>query len=159
MSERAEGLAQEFEQVVGQLLVIAERCSPAQWRTVCAAEGQSVGGAVYHVARWFPAELERIERLATGGELPYLDAAMIDRENARHADRDAACTREEATALLRRNAATVAAAIRSLGDAQLDRVGQYLEGGTVGPVEVLVERVLIAHPREHPASIRATLGE
>ena len=38
------------------------------------------------------------------------------------------------------------------------RVGQYLEGGTIGPVEVLVERVLIAPPREHLASVRATIG-
>ena len=158
MSERAEELARRFERVIGQLLAAAERCSDAQWRAVCAAEGQSIGETVHHVAHWFPPELERIELLAAGRELPYLNAAMIDRENARHAGRYTGCAREETTALLRRNAATVAAAIRSLGDEQLDRVGQYLEGGTVGPVEVLVERVLIAHPREHLASIRATIG-
>ena len=159
MAERAERLARRFEGVVEQLLAIAGRCSDAQLRAVCAAEGQTIGATLHHVARWFPPELERIERLAADQELPHLDAAMIDQENAREAGRDAASARDAAIALLRGNAALVASAIRSLDDAQLDRIGQYLQGGTVGPVHLLIERVLIAHPQEHLESIRATLGE
>lgn len=157
MSERALALAERFEQINGEVMAFVDRCSEATWRTPCAAEGQSVGVVIHHVATAYMAEINCIHAFATGQPLPseYRDWELLDRANAQHAAQHTSCTKEETQQLLRRNGAAVAAFIRGLSDAQLDHTAYFALVGETRTTERMVERILLGHPEEHWASIRS----
>ena len=96
-------------------------CSEQAWRSHCKDEGWSVGVTAHHMAATYPLLLEATRTLTDGGTLPPNLVELGDRFNAEHARDHANCTREETVALLRRGGETVAAFIRGLSDAQLDR--------------------------------------
>ncbi|HXH81748.1 MAG TPA: SRPBCC family protein, partial [Candidatus Tectomicrobia bacterium] len=83
-------------------------------------------------------------------------SAMLDDMNARHARDFADCSRAETVALLRKNAAVAAAAIRGMSDEALARSGTVLADRPPMTVEQLIMTALINHVDEHFGSIRRT---
>ncbi len=82
---------------------------------------RTAGVLVHHVATMYPLEIELAQALAAGKAVSGVTWDDVHALNARHADEYEAVTREEALKLLRRNSAAAAAAIRALGDEELDR--------------------------------------
>ena len=50
MAERAEALAEKFEQTNNDVISMVESASDGQWKAICADEGWSVGVVAHHVA-------------------------------------------------------------------------------------------------------------
>lgn len=158
MSARAETLAERFEQVNAELLEVVEPLDEADWFRTCPGERATVAAVVSHVGGSYRAIGSWVQAVANGEELPALTREAIDEGNRRHAERHARRPKEEALAALRANAAVAAAMVRALDDAQLDRTAHVPQFDRSMSAYQLVEEVLIGHPLNHLASIRATLA-
>ena len=159
MSKRAQALAERVEQGVRALAAFVEGLSEADWRRVCAEDGRTVGVLVHHVASAYPVEIDLIRRLASGQALAGVTWEMVDQMNARHAEEHASCRKEEALALLRRNSALAAAAIRELGNEQLDHAAPIsLNWDAPLTVQYFVEEHPVGHSFHHLANIRAAIA-
>ena len=159
MSERAAALASAFENANNAVIQAVEGCSAEQWQAVCQGEGWPVAVAAHHVAATHGSVLGLVTLVANGQELPPITMEMIDAANAQHALDFATVSREETLALLRREGENVASTLRGLTDEQLDRTAPMaFAGGQPWSAQDLVERILINHPNEHAASIKAALS-
>src|SRR5438067_6351999 len=121
MSERAEALARQLEQVVGEFTRAVEECSEGRWRAKTSGEGWSVGVVAHHVAAAHLEAMGIIQGVANGQGMPPITLEMIDQGNAKHAEEHANCTKAETLDLLKRNGSSAVAAVRALSDEQLDR--------------------------------------
>ncbi len=159
MNGRAQRLAEEFERVNGEVIMLVEGCSAADWRARCAREGWTVGVVAHHIANGYDQEgtVARLVRAVTRGQ--PLPPPPPPGYNEHHAARHADCTREETAALLRRNGAAGAALIRALSDAEIDRTFQSPRGGPPRALQQLIEQIFTTHARGHLASIRETLDD
>ncbi len=164
MAQRAAALADRFERMNRELEGVVEQCSDAQWRTITADEGWSIGVVAHHVAERHHTIVEMIRRAAMGQPEPAITMEMLDQANAAHARRCASCTKAETLELLSTNGAMAAATVRELSDDQLDRIVSVFRMRTypswVPPMSVrqTIERILIGHVREHLDNILVALG-
>lgn len=153
---RAEQYAAQLTAVNGQVLGAIGDCTEVEWRRVCVGEERTVGVVAHHIATVEGVFAAVIRALSAGGyAVPNLSAAELERMNARHAEEFATVGKAETLELVRTNGASVADAIAVLDDAQLEQVAGVF-GGHELRVAQLVELALIAHIREHLASIHAT---
>jgi uncharacterized damage-inducible protein DinB len=160
MSERAQALAERFEQMNRQLISTVESCSDEQWQAKTTAEGWSVAVTAHHIAGAHEAIAGAAQGLATGQGLPPITSEMLDEMNAKHAQEHASCTKEETVELLRRNGQTAAGIIRGFSDEQLERSAPAaIMGGAEMSTEQFVENGLIGHMRGHADSIRTTIAQ
>ncbi len=158
MSERAERLAAQFEEVNQELIAFVGDCSAAQWRLVTEAEQWSVGVVLRHVARSFEVYPALIERVASGKSLPaHYTWDDIHRSNAEQAIAWADCTKDETRALLREQGNALASSVRPLSDTQLDRTATSPLTGDVLTTQQLADG-MIEHARIHLDSARATVA-
>ena len=113
-------LAERLEQGAEALTDFASRLTDRQWQTpVTATDRRTVGVIVHHVAFVYPIEIQLAQTLAKGQPVTGVTWADIHALNAQHAADHAHTTREATLALLRKNSAEAAAAIRALSDAEL----------------------------------------
>jgi hypothetical protein len=158
VSNRIEEYAAQFEAVNDETIAFVKECTDEQWRQPTASEGWPVGVVAHHAAEVNQAFTRIIEKIA-GGETysPTISTEEIDRNNAKHASDHVNVSKREVLALLHSNGSALARAIRSLREEQLEQTA-----GTFGDIELtvtqVIEWVIIGHPAEHLASIRATLG-
>lgn len=148
MGERAEALAQRFEQLNNDLISKVEGCSDAQWATKCADTGWSVAVQAHHTAVNEAGLAGMVGMLANGQDVPRLDMDAIHAGNAKHAEEYANVSREETAKLLRENGAKAVQTIRSLSDEQLDRTSD-IAGGRVSTVEQLIHFLNIGELERH----------
>ena len=153
MSERAQALADRFEQANRELIQTVERLSDAQWKMQTAGEGWSVGVVAHHVAGGHVGISGWVQKIANGDPIS-VDMDAMHRRNAEHAVQHAHTTKAETLAILRQNGAAAAAVVRGLGDAQLDRVG----GAMKMSASQAIERILIGHVQDHHGSIKKAIG-
>jgi hypothetical protein len=158
MGARGETLAQKFEAKVDEATQVFERLSDADWRKTTAAERWPVGVVAHHVAVSHDTIAGLIRTLAEGKPGPNVPMDAIHAMNARHAQEHASCTKAETLALHRANAAAVAALLRGLDDAALDRSGAVLAGMPPMSAGQLAGGLLVKHIDELLGSIRATIG-
>jgi hypothetical protein len=159
MSQRAEALAQRFEDANNALIEIAQSCTPEQWTAHSRPENCSVAALTYHVALAHPFLLNVAQSLANDQPARLLDRETLDKVNAENARTNAQGELQGAVDLLRRNGAEAAAAVRALSDEQLDRSQAFAAmGGAVLTTEAFIQNVLIGHPQQHGQSIRETLN-
>ena len=159
MSTRANALASRLEQGVQELVEFAQGLSPAEWQTICPNEKRSVGVLVHHVASAFPVEVDLIQQLASGKAIEGVSWDMVDQMNAEHADAQANCSKTETLALLQKNSAAAATAIRALSDAQLDKAAPIsLNWDTPLTTQFFIEDHPVSHSFAHLDSIRAALN-
>ncbi|HZS32689.1 MAG TPA: maleylpyruvate isomerase N-terminal domain-containing protein [Methylomirabilota bacterium] len=157
MSERARHLAERLEQANRELVATVERLSDQEWRTTSPAEGWPLGVVAHHVAQGHH-DIAQLVRMVAAGQSPpaSLTWETLNQKNAEHARQYANVSKAETVALLRQNAAAAAAAVRALGDAELDRTATLM-GGPTSTAQV-IERILIGHVQEHHASITKALA-
>ena len=159
MSERSEALATAFEQANSAVIEALEGCTDEQARTICDSEGWSVAVAAHHLATGHEALASFAQLVADGKELPPITMEMIHAGNAKHAEDFASIGRDECLAALRTHGAAAAAMVRGLSDEQLDRSAPLaLVGGATWSAADVIERILIGHPLDHGASIKAALA-
>lgn len=157
MSERAEGLAQKFEQVNNDLIQAVEQCSDEQWKAICKEETWPVGVTAHHIAGGTAAIAGLAQAVASGQELPPLTMEQLHQGNAEHAREHANCTKQETLDILRRDVPAAAGAVRALSDEQLDRSAQILADAPAMSAAQLIDNILIGHAAGHLESIRGTL--
>ena len=158
MSARAETLAKQFEAQAAEMTSTLEKLSDADWNKVTTAEKWPVGVTAHHVAGAHEPIAGIVKTVASGQAMPPFTMAMLDEMNAKHAKEFANCTKAETLALHAKGAAAAAAIVRALSDADLDKSGTVLTGMPPMTARQAIEGILISHVKDHPGSIRATVG-
>jgi hypothetical protein len=157
-SRRAAALAERLEQGARALAALARTLSDAQWRTRIPRDGRSIGVVVHHVASMYPLEMELAHTLAAGEPIAGVSWEAVHEINARHATEHAAVTKDAALELLESNSLAAAAAIRSLGDEELDRAATVsLNADAPLTCQFFLEDHPVRHSFHHLARIRAAL--
>jgi hypothetical protein len=158
MGARAESLAKQFEAKAAEMTGVIKGLSDADWKKTTSAEKWSVGVTAHHVAGGHEGILRIVKTIASGQSIPNFTMAMLDEGNAKHAREHAGCTKAETLALHEKGAATAAAVVRGLSDAELDQKGTFLTGMPAMTTEQAIEGILINHINGHMGSIRQTVG-
>jgi len=70
---------------------------------------------------------------------------MVDEMNAQHAREFSGCTKQETIALHQKGAATAAAAVRGLSDAELAKTGIVFTGMPPMSAEEMIKGALLGH--------------
>lgn len=155
---RAERLAERLEQGARSLAALAEGLTDAQWQARIPGDGRKVGVLVHHVANMYPLEIQLAQQLAGGQPISGVTWADVHALNAKHAEENAAVTKDLALDLLRRNSADAAAAIRALSDEQLDCAAAVsLNDDAPLTCQFFLEDHAVRHSYHHLAGIRAVL--
>jgi len=157
-SSRANALADRLEQGARLLADVAGALTEAEWQTRIPKDGRKVGVVVHHVASVYPLEIQLAQVLAGGQPVVGVTMDDIHAGNAAHALENHAVTKEEAVELLRRNSAAAAAAIRALGDAELEQAAPAsLYANAPVTCQFMLEDHAVRHSYHHLARIRAAL--
>jgi uncharacterized damage-inducible protein DinB len=157
VSERAQALAEQFEQANNEAIAAVEGCSDEQWRRHVEAENRSVSVVMHHVAIAHPVIAEWVTAAARGQDVG-VERGRIDQFNAQHAREQANCTKAETLDLLRRNGEAAARVVRDLDDARLDSSATIITGMPPMTAQQVTERILIGHVRGHLATVRTAIG-
>ncbi len=159
MSRRADAMAKVLEQGAAALGSFAETLTDAEWQMpVSATDRRKIGVIVYHVASIYPLEIQLAQKLAAGGVIDDVTWANVHELNAGVAKEHDQVTKAEALALLEKNSAEAAAALRAILDADLDRVApNSLYGNAPLTCQFMLEDHAVRHSFHHLAKIRAAV--
>jgi hypothetical protein len=158
MNERTRALAARLEQGAHALADFASSLTDEEWNAPIPHDGRTVGVVVHHVASVYPVEIDLAQTIAAGNPVVGVTGAVINKMNAAHVEKNHSVTKEEALALLRRNSAAAAAAIRELTAEDLDRaapVSLYEDAPLT--CQFVLEDHAVRHSYHHFALIRAAL--
>jgi len=158
VSRRAEALASVLETGAASLIAFAETLSDAEWKTPIPHDGRKIGVVVHHVASMYPLEIGLAQKLAAGGVIDDVTWDNVHAINAQHAREHEGAGKAEAIALVRRNSEAAAAAVRAIGDAELDlATPNSMYGNALLTTQFFLEDHAVRHSFHHQAKIRATL--
>ncbi len=157
MSERAEALAAQFEQLIGELMAEIEQCSDKQWRLNCKDEGWSVAVTAHHIAVGISRIAGEVRAMASGQPFPPVTEEQLDKANKQHARKHKDYTKEETLELLRRDVPSAVSLVRGLSDEQLSRSATVFATAPPLTTEQFIQRILIGHAVGHLESMRAAL--
>ena len=158
MNQRSNALAEHLEQGVRSLVTFASTLTEAEWNTPIPHDWRTVGIVVHHVASIMPLEIDLAMTVANGKPVVGLTWDSVHQLNAEHARANGHAGKDETLDLLRKNAASAAATIRGLSDAQLDRalpVSMYSDAPLT--TQFLLEDHAVRHAYHHLGKIRGAL--
>jgi hypothetical protein len=159
MNQRSEALAARLEAGAKALTEFAMALSPAEWRTRVPKDGRKIGVVVHHVANMYPIEIQLAQALATGKPIAAVTWDDVDNMNREHAKQNDAVTKDAALALLAKNSAEAAAAIRALSDSNLDSAAPVsLNSNAPLTCQFFLEDHAVRHSYHHLARIQAALA-
>jgi hypothetical protein len=159
MNNRSEALAARLEAGATALAAFAATLSEAEWQTSIPHDGRKVGVVVHHVASVYPIEIHLAHLLASGKPVAGVTWDAVHTMNRDHAKENDRVTKEATLALLASNSAAAAAAIRALGDAELDRAAPVsLNSDAPLTCQFILEDHAVRHSYHHLARIRAALA-
>ncbi|MEZ5355491.1 MAG: maleylpyruvate isomerase N-terminal domain-containing protein [Bryobacteraceae bacterium] len=157
-STRAGDLADRLEKGAGALAALASTLTQAQWRTPVPGDGRRIGVIVHHVASVYPLEIELAQQVAAGQPITGVAMEDVHAMNAKHAKENSEVNREETLALLARNSAVAAAAIRALSDEALARAAPVsLYGDAILTCQFVLEDHAVRHSYHHLSLITRAL--
>jgi hypothetical protein len=158
MSKRSNVLAERLEKGAKELESLANGLTAAQWQKRV-KDGRKIGVVVHHVANMYPLEVQLAQGLAVGKPIAGVSWDDVHVMNAAHAKEFDGVTKEAAIALLRKNSAAAAAAIRALSDADLDN-GSTISLNSDAPLscQFMLEDHAVRHSFHHAAAIRKALA-
>jgi len=155
---RAQALAERLERGAQALAEFAGTLTDAEWQARMPNDGRKLGVIVHHVASVYPIEIQLAQTLAAGKPVEGVTMDDVHAMNAKHAAENDAVTPAAALQLLRRNSAAAAAAIRALGDEELDRAAAAsLYSGAPITCQFMLEDHAVRHSYHHLARLRAAL--
>ncbi|HEX3235721.1 MAG TPA: DinB family protein [Gemmatimonadales bacterium] len=158
MSQRANALANRLEQGALALDALAGALTESEWQTRIPKDGRTIGVVVHHVATMYPLEIQLAQKLAGGEPVAGVTWDDVHALNAAHAKEYDAVTKDAALDLLRRNSAAAAAAIRALGDEELDRAAPVsLNADAPLTCQFMLEDHAVRHSYHHLAAVRGAL--
>ena len=158
MSRRSEALAHRLMQGANVLAAFASELTEMEWRTTVPHDGRTIGVTVHHVASMYPLEIQLAQQLAAGQPVAGVTWEDVHHGNAAHANEFEGVTKDEALALLRRNSAAAAAAIRALSDEELDRAAPIsLNADAPLTCQFMLEDHAVRHSYHHLARVRDAL--
>jgi hypothetical protein len=156
---RSEALAARLEHGARALARFAESLDDDAWTARVPGDGRKIGVIVHHVASMYPLEVQLALTLAAGQPVEGVSWSDVHAMNARHAAEHDVVGRDETVALLRRNSAAAADAVRALTDAQLDRAAAVsLNANAPLTCQFFIEDHALRHSYHHLAGIRAALA-
>lgn len=159
MSQRSNALADRLEQGARALANLATGLSDVEWHTRIPKDGRKIGVVVHHVGTMYPLEIQLAQLLAAGKPIAGVTWDVVHELNAGHAKEFDGVTKEAALELLQRNSAAAAAAIRALGDEELDRAATVsLNAEAPLTCQFILEDHAVRHSYHHLAVIRKTLA-
>jgi hypothetical protein len=159
MNSRSEALAARLEAGATALAAFAATLSETEWQMRVPHDGRTVGVVVHHVASMYPIEIHLARLLAAGQPITDVTWEAVHTMNRDHAKGNDAVAKEAALALLADNSAAAAAAIRALGDAELDRAAPVsLNSEAPLTCQFFLEDHAVRHSYHHLARIRAALA-
>jgi len=159
MSRRADLLADRIEQGAATLAAFARELSDEQWRTAVPKDGRTVGVTVHHVASIYPIEMDVVQAVAKGGAVTDVTWDAVAQINAAHARENAACTKDDALALLQKNSKAAADAVRGFTDEELDRAAPFsLSYGAPMTTQFIIEDHPLRHPWHHLFRMKKALA-
>jgi hypothetical protein len=159
VNSRSEVLATRLEAGAKALAEFAATLSEAEWQARLPHDGRKIGVVVHHVASVYPIEVHLAQVLASGKPVTGVTSAAIDAMNRDHAKGNDAVTKEAALALLGKNSAAAATALRALSDAELDRAAPVsLYSDALLTCQFMLEDHAVRHSYHHLARIRAALA-
>jgi hypothetical protein len=163
MSRRAEALAVRIEEGATGLAAFADGISEKEWRSpVGGSNGKDrrpIGVIVHHVASVYPIEVDLARAIAGGNAVTDVTWDVVAGMNAKHAVDQAEVTKKDAIALLRKNSAQAAAAVRTFTDEMLDGAAPFsLSFGAPVTAQFVLEDHAVRHSWHHLARIKAALG-
>jgi uncharacterized damage-inducible protein DinB len=159
MNKRSNALADRLEQGARALADFAQGLSDPAWRTPITPNGRPVGVVVHHVADIYPLEIELAQKLAGGAAIEGLAWSNVHELNGNHANQFASVTPADAIALLKKNSAAAAAAIRALDDSALDRAAPVsLYDDAPLTCQFFLEDHAVRHSYHHLAQMKSALG-
>lgn len=157
-SKRAEALAEVLEQGATALAAFARGLSSAEWRMRGPKDQRRFGVVVHHVATMYPLEIKLAQVLAGGDPVTGVTWDDVHAMNAAHAKEFDAVTKEDALALLEKNGAEAATAVRALSDEELNRFApNSMYGGAPLSAQFMLEDHAVRHSWQHLAAIRSAL--
>lgn len=155
----ANALATRLEQGAEALGKLASSLTDAQWQTPMPGDGRTIGVIVHHVASVYPLEIQLAQRLAQAQPITGVTAAEVNAMNAQHADEFRAVSQQNALALLQRNSAAAAAAIRAFSDEDLAQSATVsLYGDAPLTCQFLLEDHAVRHSYHHLSRIKQALA-
>src|SRR5262249_18791948 len=99
------------------------------------------------------------QKVASGKPIEGATWAAVAEMNSKHAADNAAVTKAEAIAHLKRNSKAAAEAIRQFTDQELDRAAAVsLNGDAPLTAQFVLEDHAARHSYHHPAKLRAAVG-
>ena len=159
MNPRSEALANRLEAGAAALAALAASLSETEWQTRVPHDGRAVGVMVHHVASMYPTEIHLAQLLAAGRPITDVTWEAVHTMNRDHANGHDAVTKDTALALLAKNSAAAAEAIRALTDAELDRAAPVsLNSDAPLSCQFFLEDHAVRHSYHHLARIRAALA-
>jgi hypothetical protein len=160
IAARADALAARLEQGASALASFASGLTAAEWATpVSATDRRTVGTIVHHVASVYPIEIQLAQTLAAGTPVAGVTWDEVAAMNAAHATQNANPPKDVTIELLAGNSAAAAAAIRALGDAQLDGAATAsLYADAPVTCQFMLEDHAVRHSYHHLAKIRKALS-
>ena len=113
---------------------------------------------IHHVASVYPIELHLANEIAAGRPVTDVTWAAVADMNAKHAQDNASCSKQDTIDLLRKNSHEAAQAVRALSDAQLDSAAPFsLNAGAPLTAQFVIEDHALRHSWHHLAKIKAAL--
>jgi DinB family protein len=160
MSKRSYELARRLELGALALEAFASSLTEFEWQSRVPGDGRKIGVVVHHVASVYPLEIQLAQSLAKGQAVEGVTGAVVNKMNAAHAKEFEGVSKEETIALLRKNSAAAAAAIRVLSDEELDQAAPVsLNANAPLTCQFILEDHAVRHSYHHLARIRAALQE
>jgi hypothetical protein len=157
MSKRSNLLAERLEKGAKALESFASNLTDAQWQKRV-KDGRKIGVVVHHVANMYPLEIQLAQGLAQGKPIAGVTWNDVHAMNAAHAKEYDGVTKKAALDLLRKNSEAAAAAIRALGDSDLDNAATIsLNSDTPLTCQFMLEGHAVGHSYHHLAAIRAAV--
>jgi len=158
-TSRSNALAERLEKGAQALAALASSLTPEQWQARIPHDNRKVGVVVHHVASVYPIEIQLAQGLGKGEPMKGVTWDGINEMNAGHAKDNDGATKEETIALLKRNSANAAAAIRKLTDAELDSAATAsLYDDAPLTCQFFLEDHAVRHSYHHLGRIKAALG-
>jgi len=159
MNHRSEALAARLEAGAKALAAFAATLSETEWQTPVPHDGRKIGVVVHHVASVYPIEIHLAQTVAAGQPITTVTWEAIHAMNRDHAKENDGVTKEATLALLAANHAAAAAAIRALGDAELDGAAPVsLNSDAPLTCQFMLEDHAVRHSYHHLTKIRAALA-
>ena len=158
-NSRSESLAARVEAGAAALASFAAALSETEWQASVPKDGRKIGVVVHHVASVYPIEIQLAQQLAAGKPITDVTWDVIHAMNADHAKTNDAVTKEASLALLAKNSAAAAAAVRAFTDEELDRAALVsLNSDAPLTCQFMLEDHVVRHSFHHLAKIRAALA-